>query len=421
MTEDILMPSMGEGINEATLVKWLKKAGDTVREDEPLLEVSTDKVDTELPSPVSGKILKFLYKDGDVITVHSVIAQVEVTGESKAKTPAVEKSDSSAPISSGGTAPQAAQPKYEINVGTAKASPLVRKMARDQSVKLDEVPGSGLGGRITKQDMIRYVNGDALGHVAQVPPYSNDNPIFKLQTELQGNQELLDNVPVRREKMSKMRSLIAEHMNRSIRVSPHVTTNFEIDMHNIVSHRTATKAEFEKKHHFKLTYTHYILYAAVQAIKEHPIVNVSIDGDEILFKDQINIGVAVAIESGLIVPVVKNSQNLSFEEMAKAIDELVFKARNKKLAPTDVRGGTFSVTNPGLYGSISSNPIINQPQVAILGVGQIVERPVAREGKVVIHPMMMISLTFDHRVVDGEAGAKYLATLKKILEEKSGF
>jgi 2-oxoglutarate dehydrogenase E2 component (dihydrolipoamide succinyltransferase) len=235
-------------------------------------------------------------------------------------------------------------------------------------------------------------------------------------TKRDGNRETLDGVPVRRERMSKMRALIAEHMVRSVRTSPHVTTVFEIDMHRVSQIRTKAQAAFTAREGFGLTYTPFFVYAAVQALKRYPIVNVSVDGDDILWKDQINIGVAVAIEQGLIVPVIRDAGTLNVLGISRRINDLATRARTKKLLPEDVQGGTFSITNPGMFGSIVSTPIINQPQVAILSVGAIVKRPVVINDLIGVRPLVQVGLTFDHRVVDGEGGARFLAHLKETLE-----
>ena len=223
-------------------------------------------------------------------------------------------------------------------------------------------------------------------------------------------------MPVRREKMSKMRSLIAEHMVRSVRTSPHVTTIFEIDLQRVVQSREKNRAAFQEKEGFNLSFTPFFVWAAVQAIKEHPVVNVSVDGDDILWKDDINIGVAVALEKGLIVPVIKKAGELNFVGIARRMNDLVVRSRSKKLSPDDVQGGTFSITNPGMFGSIVSSPIINQPQVAIMSIGAIIKRPVVIEDMIAVRPLVQIGLTFDHRVVDGEGGSRYLASLKEHLE-----
>jgi 2-oxoglutarate dehydrogenase E2 component (dihydrolipoamide succinyltransferase) len=241
----------------------------------------------------------------------------------------------------------------------------------------------------------------------------------RVQTTVVDGIEMMEGNPVRREKMTKMRRLIAEHMVESVRVSPHVTTVFEVDLHNVYEIREKHRAPFEAREGFKLTYTPFFIHAAVQAIKQHPIINVSLDGDDILWKQDINVGCAVALGNGLIVPVIKKAQDLNLTGVAHRLNDLVSRARSKKLMPEDVQGGTFSITNPGGFGSLTSNPIINQPQVAILGIGAVVKRPVVINDAITIRPMMMISLTFDHRVVDGEGGASYLATLKKILENYS--
>ena len=418
---------MGEGINEATLVKWLKKPGDTVEEDEPLVEVSTDKVDTEIPSPFTGTIKEILAEPDTQISVHSAIARIETKEAPVKKAPVKTKEKSNntqasltknkpskiksprkrrAPVTDSSKTPT-------VNAETVRSSPIVRRMAAEYDIDLGSIKGTGLAGRITKSDIEKYLNH---GPSFEQPSLDGSNPLFHLETESKEDGEYLDSVLVERKPMSKMRTLIAEHMNRSIRVSPHVTTTFDVMMDGVVAHRKASNESYIKKHEFKLTYTHYIVHAAIETIKEFPIVNVSVDGDDILWKKDINIGVAVAIENGLIVPVLKSTQNLDLIGIGKGVNDLASRARSKKLTPADVQGGTFSITNPGLYGSITSNPIINQPQVAILGVGAIQKVPVVIDDKIGIGHKMMVSLTFDHRVIDGETGAKFLKRYKEILE-----
>lgn len=436
---EVFMPSMGEGVIEATLVRWLKKPGDAVKEDEPLLEVSTDKVDTEIPSPLTGIVSRTLANEGDVIKIDSVIAYISSgngTGIGSAK--GSNGAARSSAISTGPSAPgpqpgntsaaPAANsvqtpPRPEVVPGELKSnlrsSPLVRKIAADAKIDLSQVTGTGLHGRITKRDMEAHAAKPATttntSHSAAASAKQLQHS-DRLTTQVVNGRECLEGVPVRREKMSVMRSKIAEHMVRSVRVSPHVTTIFEMDMHRIVALREKYQSEFLKTQGFKLTFTPFFVHASMLALKKNPIVNCSVDGNDILFKDDINIGCAVALENGLIVPVVKRAQDLNLLGTARKLNDLVVRARTKKLTPEDVQGGTFSITNPGIFGSIASNPIISQPQVAILGLGAIVKRPVVVNDMIAIRPMCNIGLTFDHRVVDGEGGARYLADLKNIIE-----
>jgi 2-oxoglutarate dehydrogenase E2 component (dihydrolipoamide succinyltransferase) len=448
---EILMPSMGEGINEATLVRWLKKKGDSIKKDEPLLEVSTDKVDTEIPSPAAGFLLELLAVEGDAIPVNATIAWVGsdkdsvVSDKSGAAKSGAAKSGAAKPAAASATAGATisgpsqsaksaapaekstatavrvqARPTAVVNSGPIKSSPLVRKIAESNSVDLSYVAGSGLLGRITKTDIEAFIKqGPApAGHSSQPAAFSGPLHLEHGYLEIKKTDglETLEGVPVRREKMSKMRSLIAEHMVRSVRTSPHVTTVFEIDLHRVVQAREKNRAAFQEKEGFNLSFTPFFVWAAVQAIKEHPVVNVSVDGEDILWKDDINMGVAVALEKGLLVPVIKKAGELNFVGIARRMNDLVVRARTKKLTPDDVQGGTFSITNPGMFGSIVSSPIINQPQVAIMSIGAIIKRPVVIEDMIAVRPLVQIGLTFDHRVVDGEGGARYLSALKNHLE-----
>lgn len=433
MTEavtEVLLPSMGEGIAEATVVKWLKKTGDAIQKDDPLLEVSTDKVDTEIPAPASGTLLKTNAIEGATVEVNATIAWIGPAGATvPASTTGANTSKSRAGAASPGTKAShtparagnavAASPVFVDGSVTLRTSPLVRKMARDLGIDLRRVPGSGLHGRVNKDDLQAFASSPQA--YATTGASAPQELLAKVETAVNNGVESLEGVPVRREKMSKMRKLVAEHMVRSVRVSPHVTTTFEIDLHKVVAMRERCKKTFTEREGFGLTFTPILIKAAVEAIKRHPVVNASVDGDDVLWKDQINIGCAVALGAegggGLIVPVIKNAQTMSLRDVAVKLNDLATRARSKKLQPDEVIGGTFSVTNPGGWGSITSNPIINQPQVAMLGIGAIVKRAVVIENdQIVIRPMMMASLTFDHRVIDGEGGAMWLATYKKILE-----
>jgi 2-oxoglutarate dehydrogenase E2 component (dihydrolipoamide succinyltransferase) len=436
MTTEVLMPLMGEGITEATLVKWLKKPGEEVKKEEPLLEVSTDKVDTEIPSPAAGFVTATFAKEGDTVAINSVIAHIAASPPSSAPAPTPSPVPAKVgpaatgagtlprgiPQQASALAPVAAEPQQ--TGGRLRSSPLVRKIAKQHGVDLSQVQGSGMNGRITRRDIDAFLSHGALpragveaGPVAAIAKGASHLEYGRLETKRDpSGAETLEGVPVRREKMSKMRALIAEHMVRSVRTSPHVTTVFEIDMHRCAALRETAKRSWQERHGVNLTFTAFFVHAAVQAIKKHPIVNTSVDGEEILWKDSINVGVAVAIESGLIVPVIRNAGELNLLGVARRINDLATRARSKKLTPEDVQGGTFSITNPGMFGSLVSAPIINQPQVAILSVGAIIKRPVVIDDLIGIRPLVQVGLTFDHRVIDGEAGARYLATFKEILE-----
>ncbi len=415
---EVTLPLMGEGVHEATLVRWLKSSGDTVAKDEPLVEVSTDKVDTEIPAPVGGVLVSVVAKEGDTIAVNGLLgiiasgpAGTTFSGDAARQTripppPSTSASQSSdrEPATTPGQNPPAR--------AAMRSSPLVRKLAREHNLTLELVKGSGLHGRITRRDLEAFLQSRS-SHKTLAPEPKKS----KASTD-QG--DLLDGVPVRREPMSKMRRLIADHMVESVRTSPHVTTVFEINMHAVTTARDKVKTEFQRKESFSLTFTPYLIRAAVLAIQENPIVNVSVDGYDILYKDKINMGCAVAIESGLIVPVISDAGELSVTEIARRLNDLASRARTKKLLPEEVRGGTFTITNPGSFGSLTSNPIINQPQVAILGIGCIRKLPVVIDDMIAIRPMMLASLTFDHRVVDGDGGAKFLSSFKRILESTDG-
>lgn len=429
----VLMPSMGEGITEATLVKWLKKPGDPVAQDEALLEVSTDKVDTEIPSPADGFLITTFADTGEQVAVGSVIAQISTKADAAVAKPqgapaaapkkpaGPSRAGSTTPAQQGARVPMSAHAGggavLTVNQGELKSSPLVRKIAQDRGIDLRYVPGSGLAGRITRRDVDEFID---RGGMQAVPYAAAKAPahleVGRLETSHDGEQERLEGVVVRREPMAKMRTLIAEHMVRSKKSSAHAYMDFEVDLARVVALREAEKASFQKTHGFNLTFTPFFIHAAIQGIKAHPVVNVSVDGEDVLWKDDINIGCAVALEDGLIVPVLKKSQDMSLVQVAQGLNDLVVRARSKKLQPADVQGGTFSITNPGMFGSHAAMPIINQPQVAIMVVNGIQKKPVVASDNIVIRPMINIGLTFDHRVIDGEGAARFLAAIKTHLE-----
>jgi len=431
----VKLPQMGEGVHEATLIRWFKKPGEKVNKDEPLMEVATDKVDTEIVAPASGYLIAIFAKEGEVITVQQQLAQISsnpkaqivVPDSTHAKTTGAKTQQ----IPSKQTSREHHIPSTERHgalrapnsvlkgsfAGPIRSSPLVRKLAKENGVDIAELTGTGLNGRITKEDMYRHLSAPAT-RVASSELELEDS-LFSVKTEKKEGKEFLDGVEVQRSKMSRIRRLTAEHMLRSVRVSPHVTTTFEIDFSEVVKTKAEVEKEFYSRYQSKLSYTAFFIHASVLALKEHPLVNSSVDGDDILLKQRINIACAVATDHGLIVPVLKDLNERSLFEIAQKLNDTVRRAREKRLNPEDVQGGTFSITNPGIYGSLHSQPIINQSQVAILSTGAIVERPVVREGKIVIRSLVQLGLTFDHRVIDGEGGAKFLGTLKKHLETYS--
>jgi pyruvate dehydrogenase E2 component (dihydrolipoamide acetyltransferase) len=445
---DVILPLMGEGVNEATLVRWIKTVGETVEKDEPLFEVSTDKVDTEIPSPTAGLIKELLVSEGQVVEVNHIVARIEsregetlsmssVPQEKASQKPPNESAQkNNAPVSAAKSAskPLAAlekaapsrEPAYRVGanphtetshvghkITNRRASPLVRKLAAEKGIDLSLVGGTGINGRITRHDFEEYLRSPP--RVVTVPSEAQQ-AAPRLQTKTVDGIELLDGVVIKREKMSRIRKLTADHMVKSVSTSPHASIVFEVDLHKVTAKRLAAKKSFEGKYGFGLTFTAYFIHAASLAIQKHPIVNVSVDGDEILHKNDVNIGCAVAVPSGLIVPVIKKSQELSLVGVAQRLNDVVSRARQKQLQAEDIVGGTFTITNFGGWGGITAIPIINQPQVAILGIGAIVKKAVVVDDNIAIRPQVMLSLTFDHRVIDGEGAANYLASMKDLLE-----
>jgi pyruvate dehydrogenase E2 component (dihydrolipoamide acetyltransferase) len=415
MRHEIVMPQMGESITTGTITKWHKQPGDKIKLDEILLEISTDKVESEIPSPVEGRIEELLYKEGDTVDIQKLIAVIE--------------DDLSVPFKGAGGATQAAAPKAAATVAeapkaqvqnTAAAAPaaaaeeddrfytpLVKAMAKDAGVPLSElakVKGTGAAGRVNKADFEAYVatrKGGASSSASQskapsAPAYTG--PVFT-------SSDRVEIIP-----MDNMRKTIARNMQASKLTSPHVNSIDEVDMTNLVKFRESFKKQFEKEEGFALTYTHFILYAIVQALKEFPIVNASIDGDNIVMKKDINLGCAVAVPgNGLVVPVIKGADNLNIRGIARQLDILVKKAKTKKLTMDDLTGGTYTFTNNGSFGILIATPVILQPQLGIFCVGTIAKRPiVTKDDAIAIRQMMYATHTYDHRVIDGEVGSKFL-------------
>ena len=415
------LPAMGEGIHEARVNRWLKQEGDTVQQDEPLLEVSTDKVDTEIVAPCAGVLQRIVAQAEETVAVGAMLAEIVAAGTQAAATSAAPPASKTVEQSKASTTDGITPPVQEVDTGRPRllVSPLVRKKAAEQGIDLTQVRGSGLQGRITVRDLEAYQHSEqtevtrdkelASSQDTQLP---SSHPVYQ-----QDGREYQDGVAVRREGMSRMRRLIAAHMSASVRVSPHVTTVFEVDVERVGAALQRQAAAFQQRTGCKLTWTAFFVHIAALCLKKFPLLNVSLDGNDILWKDDINIGCAVAVEHGLIVPVVKGAGELSLLDTAARLQDLVERARSKRLAADEVRGGTFTITNPGIYGSLTSNPIINQPQVAILGLGRIAPTVVVIDGMLAVRQTMLVSLTFDHRVIDGETGAKFLASYRDIAQE----
>jgi 2-oxoglutarate dehydrogenase E2 component (dihydrolipoamide succinyltransferase) len=420
----VVMPQMGESIFEGTITKWLKKAGDAVAKDEPLFEISTDKVDAEIPSPVAGFLTEIRVPEGVTVEINAVVAVIGGSA-SDASAPAAEASTPSASLPSAPLAPQAqlaAQQAPQVLDGRRlRSSPLVRRMARDNNLDLGRIAGTGSEGRITKDDVLRWLSAHGPGSAEAVPPSGvaaktpqlAAAPGLPPQAELAPPQVL---VP-----MTKMRAIIAQRMVESMQISPHVHTVYKVDMSRIVRLRQREKNRFERENGVKLTYMPFIAAAAVEALKKFPIVNASLEGNAIHYHRNINLGIAVALEWGLIVPVVKQAEERSFLGLARAIADLALRARTKKLMPDEVADSTFTLTNSGVFGDAFSTPIINQPNSAILSISGLNKEPVVltdEEGNdtIAIRSMQHFCLGFDHRTIDGADACRFMAEFKKALE-----
>ncbi len=433
------MPQMGESIAEGTIVRWIKKVGDSVDRDEPLFEISTDKVDAEIPSPAAGTLLDISVKEGETVPVNSVVATIGAAGERMAPAgsaaPAVDpptgtaappasqgdgssaKSPSSpAPAAPAGGAVQemTALPAPEETVDDLrrqKSSPLVRRIAKEHGVDLKQLTGTGIAGRVTKQDILGYLE-QPMPAETDTPPRQGEIPPKRPESRDDsrapaGNAEV---VPV-----SVMRKKIAEHMIVSQRTSAHVYSVFEVNYSKVDQIRKARKADYEQRG-VKLTFTSFIAKVAVDCLRRHKVINASMDAEHVTYKREINLGIAVALEAGLIVPVVKHADELNILGLSRAIADVAERARAKKLNPEEVQGGTFTITNPGNFGAHFGLPIINQPQVAILGVGTIEKRPVVIDDMIGIRLMGYLTLGYDHRLVDGAVADQFMADVKKGIE-----
>jgi 2-oxoglutarate dehydrogenase E2 component (dihydrolipoamide succinyltransferase) len=423
---DVVMPQMGESIVEGTLTKWLKKPGEHVERDEPLFEISTDKVDTEIPSPAAGTLSEVLVEEGKTVGINTVVARIDGAGGAAAKAsapaaaaaaPEAPKPEAPAPVAPPAAALPVEEPPAEP---TGPLSPLVRKMARENNIDLSKVRGTGAGGRISKQDLEAYIAQTAAPAPAPAPvaapapvqaPPPSAPPI--------PYQAPAGQAKTRIEPMSTMRLKIAEHMVLSKRTSPHVTTVHRVDMTKVAKLREKYKDQFKNNYGFSLTYLPFVARASVAALRQFPLLNASLDGNNIVYHNEINIGIAVALENGLIVPVVRNADEKNILGLQRSVVDLATRARSRQLKPDEVVGGTFSITNFGSYGSLIGTPVINQPQVAIIGVGTVDKTPVVIDDAIAIRSICHLSLSFDHRLIDGALADQFMTKVKHVLENWS--
>lgn len=473
MAVDVVMPQMGESIFEGTITKWLKKPGDKIERDEPLFEISTDKVDAEIPSPSAGILKEIKVNEGQTVPIQTVVATIEGSGAgaaTPAKSPAPSKPEAAAPqavapkapeapvaakpaagakptapsvappagLMSRPAAPAAAEPAQRPggNGDKVRSSPLVRRIARENNVDLTQVPGTGAGGRVSKQDILAAVEGggaastaatsrsvapasapqSASPSVAPPPPPASGGATASAALQTAVPRERLYFGQYEVQPMSTMRQRIAEHMVLSKHVSPHVYSVDEANVSEIVALRTKLKDKFEREAGTKLTYMPFFIRAAVEALHAFPTVNSSVDGTNIVLHKGCNIGIAVALDWGLIVPVIKNAEEKNFLGLARAVNDLAERARSKKLKPEEVAESTFSITNPGVFGGLFGLPVINQPNVAILGLGTIEKRPVVIDDAIAIRSMTYLTLSYDHRAVDGAVAHQFMGHVKHTLE-----
>jgi pyruvate dehydrogenase E2 component (dihydrolipoamide acetyltransferase) len=423
MPTDVIMPQMGESIFEGTITKWLKKPGDKVQRDEPLFEISTDKVDAEIPAPTSGVLQEIKVAEGSTVQVNTVVgvisdgdsASVPRATAPPAAVAAPEKKEAAKP------AAPAAEERHGVHLHDedVRSSPLVRKMAREHNVDLTQVPGTGLGGRVTKQDITAFIEKGAATAVPQSVPQQMSAPATRPAAA-----PAPGTIPGDVVAMSQMRKIIAQRMIESRRTSAHVHGMFEVDLTRIVALRNKLKNGFEQRNGTRLTFMPFFVRAAIIALQQFPIVNASVEGENIRYHRHVNAGIAVALDWGLIVPVLKNADELNFLGLQRGITDLGERARSKKLLPQDVEGSTFTITNPGQFGAVFGLPIINQPNSAIMGVGGITKQPIVVSDKdgndsIAIRSVVHLTLGYDHRLIDGAVADQFMAWVKKTLENWS--
>ena len=436
MPTDVVMPQMGESIFEGTITKWLKKPGDKVQRDEPLFEISTDKVDAEIPAPASGVLQEIKVSEGNTVQVNTVVGIIGEGNGASAPAPAPPKAVQAAPVQPAPPAQKAAPapppapaqaaptkenaqesaPERDEEQADVRSSPLVRKLAREHNIDLAQLSGTGTGGRVTKQDVLDFVE-----HRTSAPSPAPSAPPAPVAARPAPAPAAIpgDLVP-----MSQMRKIIAQRMVESRRTSAHVHAMFEVDLTRIVNLRNKLKNGFEQRHGARLTFMPFFVRAAIIAIQQFPIANASLEGDTIRYHQHVNAGIAVALDWGLIVPVLKSADDLNFLGLQRGITGLGERARTKKLMPTDIEGSTFTITNPGQFGAVFGLPIINQPNVAIMGVGGITKQPMVitdngGNDSIAIRSVVHLTLGYDHRIIDGAVADQFMALVKKTLENWS--
>jgi pyruvate dehydrogenase E2 component (dihydrolipoamide acetyltransferase) len=440
MAVDVIMPQMGESIFEGTITKWLKKPGDKIERDEPLFEISTDKVDAEIPSPAAGVLKEIKVKEGQTVPIQTVVASIDAAGAAASPSaPAPAKTETPRPAPAptpkaeaplpppAAAAPVASDPAQRTggNGDKIRSSPLVRRIAREQNIDLSQVPGTGAGGRISKQDILAATEGGARAAAPAAAPSAPVAPGARptmppptaggsAEAGFPREKMYFGNYVV--QPMSTMRQKIAEHMVMSKRTSPHVYSIEEVNVNGIAALRAKSKAKFEQESGTKLTFMPFFIRAAVEALRAYPTVNSSVDGTNVVLHKECNIGIAVALDWGLIVPVIKNAEEKNFFGLARAVTDLAERARSKKLKPEEVAESTFSITNPGVFGGLFGLPVINQPNVAILGLGAIEKRPVVVDDAIAIRSMVYLTLSYDHRAVDGAIAHQFMGHVKHTLE-----
>jgi len=430
MPTDVIMPQMGESIFEGTITKWLKRPGDKVQRDEPLFEISTDKVDAEIPAPASGVLQEIKVAEGNTVQVNTIVGTISADGESSTPAKSAPAAAAPTPAQKKETAPPpqpapTPAPAHEAQDEDVRSSPLVRKIAREHNVDLSQVSGTGLGGRITKQDIMAFIEkGPAAAAPAPSPAPSQASVSAPPQPSRPAPAPAPAAIPGEVVPMSQMRKIIAQRMIESRRTSAHVHAMFEVDLTRIVNLRNKLKNSFEQRNGARLTFMPFFVRAAIIALQQFPIVNASLEGDNIRYHRHVNAGIAVALDWGLIVPVLKNADELNFLGLQRGITDLGERARSKKLMPQDVEGSTFTITNPGQFGAVFGLPIINQPNSAIMGVGGISKQPMVVTDKdgndsLAIRSVVHLTLGYDHRLIDGAVADQFMALVKKTMENWS--